>query len=188
MAWWRSEDGKLHDYATPVVNGMAIEYGLVEPGLAKKILRRLWAKIGVVGFKRFDLGVPCTLVPVRREDYLLPDSLGCPERPDGSDTFGYYENGGITAGHVLHFVAAHYVIGEPKNGDRILKAMAQRQAQVGFQDGVQNKYPQGIDWTTWDASPCGYEGYLADVFFFLQAVLLREPAFRRRYYRPLTSV
>lgn len=188
LGWWRSKDGRLHDYATPIVNGMAIEYGLVEPGLAKQILRHLWNKMSAVGFKRFDLGVPCTLIPVRREDYLLPDSLGCPKRADGSDTFEQYENGGITAGHVLHFLAAHYVIGEPEKGDMVLKAMAQRQASVGFQDGVQNKYPLGIDWTTWDGSPCGYEGYLADVYFFLQAVLLREPVFRRRYYRPLTGV
>ncbi len=188
LGWWRSKDGKLHDYATPIVNGMAIEYGLVKPELAKQILSRLWNKMRAAGFKRFDLGVPCTLIPVRREDYLLPDSLGLPKRADGSDTFQQYENGGITAGHVLHFLAAHYVAGEPERGDMLLKAMARRQASVGFQDGVQNKYPLGIDWTTWDGSPCGYEGYLADVYFFQQAVLLREPAFRRRYYRPLAGV
>lgn len=187
LGWWRSKDGKLHDYGAPIVNGMAIEYGLVEPGLAKQILRRLWNKMSMVGFKRFDLGVPCTLIPVRREDYLLPDSLGCPKRADGRDTFEHYENGGITAGQVLHFLAAHYVIWEPEKADMLLEAMVQRQATVGFQNGVQNKYPLGMDWTTWDGNPCGYEGYLADVYFFLQAVLLREPAFRSRYYRPLAG-
>jgi GH15 family glucan-1,4-alpha-glucosidase len=35
LAWWKSADGTLHDYATPVVNGLAIEYGLVEPGVGR---------------------------------------------------------------------------------------------------------------------------------------------------------
>jgi hypothetical protein len=44
---------------------------------------------------------------------------------------------------------------------------------------------KGIDWTTWDGRPSGYEGYLADSFRFLQAVLLREETFRNKLYRPL---
>lgn len=186
LAWWRSADGHLHDYATPIVNGMAIEYGLVGAELGRKILSRLWKKIRLEGFNRFDLGVPCTLVPVHRSDYLLPDSLGCPKREDGRDAFQQYMNGGITAGQGLHFLAAHYVVGEPEKADRVLKAMLGRQAKGGFQDGVRDKYPEGIDWTTWDGKGCGYEGYLADVYFFLLAILLREPSLRARYDRPLT--
>ena len=33
---------------------------------------------------------------------------------------------------------------------------------------------KGIDWTTWDGKPSGYEGYLADSFRFLQAVLMQS--------------
>ena len=40
---------------------------------------------------------------------------------------------------------------------------------------MQNSGYKGIDWTTWDGKPCGYEGYLADVYYFLPTVLLREP-------------
>ena len=61
------------------------------------------------------------------------------------------------------------------------------QAQGGFQNGAVNAYPKGIDWTTWDGKPAGYEGYLADSFRFLQAVLLREQKFRERLYRPLRA-
>ena len=185
LAWWKSEDGRLHDYASPVINGMAIEYGLVEPAQGREILERLRRKMAEVGFTRFDLGVPPMLVPVRRGDYLLPEAAGLPTREDGTDTFGYYMNGGITAGQVLHFLAAHYVVGEGAEGDRILRAMLERQAEGGFQNGTVNAYPQGIDWTTWDGKPAGYEGYLADSFRFLQAVLLRESAFRKRLYRPM---
>jgi len=187
LAWWKSEDGELHDYASPVINGLAIEYGLVAPDQGREILSRLRKKMQEVGFGRFDLGVPPMLVPVRRGDYLLPDAAGCPKREDGTDTFGYYMNGGITAGQVLHFLAAHYVVGEGVEADRILRAMLERQAHGGFQNGAVNAYPKGIDWTTWDGKPAGYEGYLADSFRFLQAVLLREQKFRERLYRPLRA-
>ncbi len=185
LAWWKSADGQLHDYAAPTVNGLAIEYGLVPPQQGREILARLRAKMESVGFKRFDLGVPPMLVPVLRADYLQPYACGLPAQEDGTDTFGQYMNGGITAGHVLHFLAAHYVVGEQEPADRILRAMLERQGRGEFQNGVTDSYPNGIDWTTWDGKPSGYEGYLADSFRFLQAVLLREAKFRERLYRPL---
>ncbi len=185
LAWWKSADGELHDYAAPTVNGLAIEYGLVEPTKGREILAKLRKKMEAVAFTRFDLGVPPMLVPVRRDDYLQPDGFGIPRREDGTDTFGQYMNGGITAGHVLHFLAAHYVVGDPEPADKILRAMLERQARGEFQNGVRDAAGQGIDWTTWDGKPSGYEGYLADSFRFLQAVLLREPALRERFCRPL---
>ena len=185
LAWRRSEDGELHDYATPVVNGLAIEYGLVTPEQGRAILDRLWAKSEEVGCQRFDLGIPPMLVPVRRSDYLQPDAIGIPQREDGTDTVGHYMNGGITAGQTLHFLAAHYVVGRPERADRVLDAMLARQAEGKFQNGVQDAAGRGIDWTDWNGNATGYEGYLADSFRFLQAVLLREPALRARYYRPL---
>ncbi|MHB0959557.1 MAG: alpha-L-rhamnosidase-related protein [Pirellulaceae bacterium] len=186
LAWWKSEDGELHDYATPIVNGLAIEYGLVERDQGREILARLWEKIEEVGFERFDLGVPPMLIAVRRDDYLLPDALGIPQREDGTDTLGHYQNGGITAGQVLHFLAAHYVVEQPEKADRVLRAMLHRQSQGQFQNGVRDAGGQGVDWTDWQGNPTGYEGYLADSFRFLQAVLLREATFRSRLYRPLT--
>ncbi|MDH7501427.1 MAG: hypothetical protein QHJ82_01755 [Verrucomicrobiota bacterium] len=187
LAWWKSADGELHDYAAPTLNGLAIEYGLVEPSKGREILAKLRKKMEAVGFKRFDLGVPPMLVPVLRADYLQPDGFGIPAKEDGTDTFGHYMNGGITAGQVLHFLAAHYVVGDPEPADRILRAMLERQGRGEFQNGVRDAGGQGIDWTTWDGKPCGYEGYLADSYRFLQAVLLREAKFRERFYRPLTS-
>lgn len=185
LAWWKSEDGELHDYASPIINGYAIEYGLVEPVQGREILERLRRKMSEAGFTRFDLGVPPVLVPVHRSDYLQPNGFGIPVREDGTDTFGLYMNGGITPGQVLHFLAAHYVVGAPEFADEILRAMLERQQQGGFQNGVRDAAAQGVDWATWDGKPAGYEGYLADSYRFLQAVLLREPAFRERLYRPL---
>ncbi len=187
LAWWKSADGELHDYASPTLNGLAIEYGLVDPALGRQILDRLWGKMQEAGFTRFELGVPPMLVPVHRSDYLQPDAIGIPKREDGTDTFGWYMNGGITAGQVLHFLAAHYVLGEGERADRVLRAMLGRQALGGFENGVRDAGGQGIDWTGWDGQPTGYEGYLADSFRFLQAVLLRQPEFRARLYRPLEA-
>jgi hypothetical protein len=187
LAWWKSADGQLHDYAAPTVNGLAIEYGLVPQERGREILARLRAKMEAVGFTRFDLGVPPMLVPVPRADYIQPHGCGCPKQEDGADTFGQYMNAGITAGHVLHFLAAHYAVGEPGPADKILRAMLERQGRGEFQNGVTDSYPNGIDWTTWDGQPSGYEGYLADSFRFLQAVLLREARFRDRLYRPLAG-
>ena len=157
------------------------------PQQGREILARLRAKIEAVGFARFDMGVPPMLVPVLRADYLQPNAFGTPAKEDGTDTFGYYMNGGITAGHVLHFLDAHYVVGEPEPADRILRAMLERQGRGEFQNGVTDSYPHGIDWTTWDGKPSGYEGYLADSFRFLQAVLFREAEFRDRILRPMLA-
>jgi hypothetical protein len=94
-------------------------------------------------------------------------------------------NGGISAGHSLHFIAAHYQVGDTARGDRVLEAMLPRQFRGEFQNGVQDQASKGIDWTTWDGQPSGYEGYLADSFRFLQAVLMREPALRMKLLRPV---
>jgi hypothetical protein len=185
LAWWKSADGTLHDYASPTLNGLAIEYGLVPADKAKQILDKLWKKMDAAGFTRFDLGVPPMLVPVVHGDYLQPEAIGMPHRADGTDTFGIYMNGGITAGQVLHFLAANDVVGETARADKVLDAMLARQQRGGFENGVTDAAMQGIDWTTWDGKPSGYEGYLADSFRFLQAVLLREPAFREKLYRPM---
>ena len=185
LGWWRSADGELHDYASPVVNGLAIEYGLVSPAEGRRILARLRSKMQTLGLNRYDLGFPGVLLPVRRGDYLLPDGLGVPSREDGTDTFGQYMNGGISAGQGSHFVNAHFVVGEQDEGDKMLLAMLGREAEGGFQNGVRNQGGKGADWTTWQGEPCGYEGYLSDLYILLHGVLLREPRFRARFYRPL---
>jgi hypothetical protein len=182
---WKSDDGVLHDYASPIVNGLAISYGLVEPEQGRRILGLLWAKMQAAGFHRFELGIPSTLEPVHRSDYLQPTSNGIPSREDGTDTFQQYQNGGIAAGHSLNFLLANYVAGDNEKADKVLRAMLDRQQQGHFQNGVQGAYPNGGEWTTWDGKTCGYEGYLADTYYFLQAVMLREPASRARYLKPM---
>ncbi len=194
LAWWKSEDGEVHDLSSPMITSLAICYGLVEPSAGRQMLDRLWGKIEAVGFKRFDLGVPITLVPVRRGDYLMglegPGS-GVPKKEDGSDTFGQYLNGGCMVNDAAYFITALHITGEHARGDRILRAMLERQERGvfpnggGFQNGVVNEGPRGAEFYTWDGQTTGYEGHLTFSFVFLQAVFLREPAFRARLFRPL---
>jgi hypothetical protein len=186
LGWWRSEDGKLHDYASPAVNGLAIEYGLVEPAQGKQILSNMRALMAKKGFQRFDLGVPCTLLPVRKEDYIASgpgNGLGEPAQEDGTDSFEHYMNGGITAAQTRQFIAAHYVVGENEKADEMLNSMLGHLVKTGFQSRVGG----GIDWNTWDGKACGYEGYLADCFTFLQGIMLREKSLRDKLYRPLRN-
>ena len=64
--------------------------------------------------------------------------------------------------------------------------MIERQTHEGvFQNGVQDNYPQAMDFVTWDGKPAGYEGCLCENHRFLSLVLLREEAFRKKFYRPL---
>jgi hypothetical protein len=183
---WKSEDGGFHDYCSPIINSMAISYGLVEPEQGRQILDRLWDRLQKVKFDRFDLGIPTTLDPVHRSDYLQPQSNGVPLREDGTDTFQHYQNAGIAAGHTLHFLVANYTVGYNEKADGVLRAMLGRQQKGLFQNGIQGSYPNGGEWTTWEGQPCGYEGYLGDTYYFLLAVLMREADLRKRIYRPLS--
>lgn len=184
LAWWKSADGQLHDYASPAITSMAIVCGLVEPTKGREMLARLWKKVGEVGFKRFDLGLPITLIPVRKGDYIgVPDSPRVPKREDGTDTFGIYLNGGCCVANAIDFLTANYVVGEQERADLILHAMLERQQRGGFQNG----FGGGGEFLTWEGKPCGYEGHLTCSWSFLQAVLLREPGFRARLYRPMAN-
>jgi hypothetical protein len=177
-----------------MITSLAICYGLVEPARGRVMLDRLWTKIAAVGFRRFDLGVPITLVPIRRGDYLMglpPGACGSPAREDGSDTFGQYLNGGCMVNDAVYVITALHVVGRSENGDRLLRAMLARQEKGvfpnggAFQNGVVNEYPRGAEFFTWDGRTNGYEGHLVCSFSFLQAIFLRQAECRMRLYRPL---
>ncbi len=199
LAWWRSEDGKLHNLTSPMINSLAIEYGLVPPEKGREILNRLWEKVEETGFERFDLGLPLTLFPVRKGDYALPKPgkksrpHGAPEREDGTDTFGMYLNGGCMVSDAIHIITALQIVGEDQKANRLLQAMLERQVRGvypnggGFQNGIVDHYPEGAEFYTWSGETCGYEGFLTYSFSFLQAVFLRQKEYRDRLFRPLNA-
>jgi hypothetical protein len=181
LGWWRSRDGILHDYASPWVTGYAVKYGLLSPAAGRPMLEKLWAKIDEVGFARFDLGTPVTLLPIKPGDYHFGPGG---DRTVAAHAFKHYLNGGCCVSDTFHFLVASHMAGLGDRADRMLAAMLQRQwAGVhenggGFQNGIGG----GGEFYTWDGTPCGYEGHLTYSYTFLQAVLLREPAFRLGLY------
>lgn len=192
LVWWKSEDGEIHDLSAPMITSLAVCYGLVTPEQGRPMMEKLWAEIDKVGFKRFDLGVPLTLHPVRRGDYLIGDGIaGAPKKEDGSDTFQHYLNGGCLVSDAVYFITAMHIVGDGEKGDKVLHAMLSRQEKGvfpnggGFQNGVINQYPHGAEFYTWDGETTGYEGHLTYSFSFLQAILLRQPEFRAKLFRPL---
>jgi hypothetical protein len=165
LAGWKDTHGDLHDYWFVFVNGMAITYGLVPDDLANSIVDRIEAKLKEVGYTRFDLGLPGNLVPIAKADYG-PATLGSPQREDGADSFGVFENGGASACYAYFYVQALYQLGRRAEAERILWPMMQTFAQGGFQNGVGH----AGEWRHWDGRPSGYEGFLADAYYAQLAV------------------
>jgi hypothetical protein len=172
LAGWRSEDGQLHDYWFPWVNGAAVVYGLVPQKLGNQIYDRLLAKMKEVGYTNFEHGIPGDLIPIRREDWedFNPNG-GAPSKADGSDGFQIYENGGATAAFAYYTIAALYKLGRVQDGDRILYPMLKTYKSGGFQGRAPNG--RSYDWQMWDGTPRGYEGLLTDCFMALAAAMER---------------
>ncbi len=169
LAGWKSADGELHDYWFTFVNGMAISFGLVKEAPANAIRDRLLRKMDEVGYRRFDLGLPGNLVPIRRADYTdLRRRYGGPGEEDGSDAFQIYENGGATHCHAYWMVKALYQLRRAEDARRIYYPMLKSFAAGDFQSFDANG--QSKDWRTWDGGCRGYEGYLSDGYLALLAV------------------
>lgn len=190
LAGWRSADGKLHDYYFLWVNGIAIHYGLVPEPEANAIMDRLMAKMKEVGFDNFHLGLPGNLITVALKDCVDDRGkgrFGCGVKPDNSDGFENYENGGATAAFAFFTLAALYDLGRRAEADRILFGMLDEYGQCGFQqraaDGKSN------DWRRWDGTPMGYEGLLTDDYYAMMAVPLRQSETQwESGYRPVTEL
>jgi hypothetical protein len=159
IAGWRSKDGKLHDYYFPWVNGAAVVYGLAPQKTGNAIFDRLLAEMKQVGYTHFEHGIPGNLVPIPSEDYL------------GRNSFQVYEDGSATAAFAYYTIAALYKLGRTEDGDRILFPMLQ-----SFRAGAfEGRGPNGktYDWQSWNGTPSGYEGFLADCFMALAAAAER---------------
>ena len=190
LGGWRSADGRLHDYYFLWVNGIAIHYGLVGKAQANDLMDRLLVKIKAVGYHNFHLGLPGNLVTVALKDCVDKRGngrFGCGVRPDNSDGFEKYENGGATAAFAFFTLAALYDVGRKSDADAILFAMLDEYDKSGFDhrgaDGRSN------DWRQWDGTPWGYEGLLTDDYYALLAVPLRQTETRwQSGFRPETRL
>lgn len=190
LGGWRSADGQLHDYYFLWVNGIAIHYGLVPRPEANAIMDKLLAKMKEVGYDKFSMGLPGNLISVALKDCVDKRGngrFGCGSRPDNSDGFQNYENGGATGAFVYFTLAALYDLGRKEEADQILFPLLDAYGNCGFEG--KDAAGHSPDWRRWDGTSMGYEGYLTDDYYALLAVPLRQTETRwSRGVRPETAL
>ena len=79
-----------------------------------------------VGYDKFNMGLPGNLITVALADCVDKRGngrFGCGVRPDNSDGFQKYENGGATGAFAFFTLAALYDLGRKAEADKILFAM-----------------------------------------------------------------
>jgi hypothetical protein len=167
VAGWKSRDGRLHDFAFLWINGVACAFGLLEPVVARRALRRLEAlreRIGprIGGY----MGLPLNLWPIHRADHMLPRIA-----PGTTPTFETYTDGSLCAGTSGYYLRALSIHG--------LKDQARRLAaelDAGFADGqLHGRYGlDGAEFHTWDGLESGYEGTFGPSFLPLYAIAVEQ--------------
>ncbi len=183
IAWWKSEDGELHDVHSDVPTSLATMYGLLELEDAKVMLDKYWTALEGSGFDNFALGVPLNYRPVPAN---LQFAGWSGSKPDGSETFKSYLNGGAVVSTTAWFLIANYLVGNTERADDILEKMVERQHVGvfpnggGFQNGVVDLSTFGAEFFDWEGNTTGYEGHLVYSWNFLQAIPLRDPAAREK--------
>jgi hypothetical protein len=169
LAGWRSADGQLHDYAFTFVTSCAVCWGLLDRADADRLMTTLLARLKTAGFTDYRLGLPGNLIPIRRADYVtLKKRWGGPEREDGSDAFGIFENGGATHCFAYFTIKALFKLGRPQEARAILHPLMGAIADRAFQGRCDNGHTK--EWKDWQGRCWGYEGFLADGYLTLLAV------------------
>jgi hypothetical protein len=166
LAGWRTEDGTLHDYMFPWVNGFAICQGLVPPENAKVILQVLLAQLDKIGFHSYPLGLPTNLTPMSPADYS-PHTSGAPKRADGMDSWQVYMNGGATPALEYYVIQALYQTGQYDAAERLLWPLMASYEHGTFNAGIQlpgtkQRNPVGSAFYEWNGSRGRGEGYLPE--------------------------
>jgi hypothetical protein len=166
LAGWRSEEGKLHDYLFPWVNGFAICQGLVPPEKAKAILQVLLAKLEQIGFHSYHLGLPTNLTPMSPADYVAHTS-GAPKHADGMDTWQLYMNGGATPALEYYVIQALYQTGQYDAAERLLWPLVESFEKGTFNAGIElpgqkQRNRVGSAFYEWNGSRGRGEGYLPE--------------------------
>jgi hypothetical protein len=174
LAGWRSDDGKLHDYLFPWVNGFAICQGLVPPEKAKTILQVLLAKLHDIGFHSYSLGLPTNLKPMSPSDYV-PHTSGAPKKANGMDTWQVYMNGGANPALEYYMIQALYQTGQYDAAEHLLWPLFGSFEKGTFNAGIQlpkqkQRNPVGSAFYRWDGSHGAGEGYLPEDWDGIEAL------------------
>jgi hypothetical protein len=172
LAGWRSADGQLHDYAFTFVTSCAVCWDLLDRDDADRMMTTLLDRLKAANYTNYRLGLPGNLLPIRRADYVtLKKRWGGPETEGGSDTFGVFENGGATHCFAYFTIKALCKLGRKPEARAILHPMLESFAAGDFQGRADDQTGFTKEWKDWQGKCWGYEGFLADGYLTLLAVM-----------------
>jgi hypothetical protein len=206
LAGWVSQDGKVHDYIFPFVNGLACAYGLVEKPLGREILGRIMARLREMKPEGWRWGVPVNLLPVPDFDLMQPaftvdftggiadtahgalpiefDELGLPRFNDPTGELSFrgkaLYNGATQTMLTSYLLMGLLVMDMPDDADWIFNPMLEAAEAGELQNGLHVTNCTGAEHHDWEGNPTGYEGYLPEGWCFLMTALMRNRAGYRK--------
>lgn len=168
VAGWRSRDGELHDYAFTWVNGPACAFGLLDPPAARRAMLNLEKLRDKVGAGSGVCSIPFNLLPIRRDDHMLPKIF---DRT--MPTFEMYTDGAKAACAAPYYLRSLSIHGLK---DRARKLA--RELDEGFAAGLWcGGTGSGVEFRCWDGVPSGYEGTFVASFSALYGIAIEQGLF-----------
>jgi len=203
LAGWISQDGQLHDYIFPFVNGLACAYGLVPEKQGREILGIIMTLLKKIKPEGWPWGIPVNLIPVPDYDLMQPnlwgggvtetgryklniayDGIGLPRLvdPDGSLSFKgrVLYNGATQSALTTFMIMGLDRFGMTEESNWILNPLMISAVKGALQNGLHVTAGRGAEHHDWNGNPTGYEGYLPESWYFLLAILLRNKNNRRK--------
>lgn len=151
VAGWRSRDGKLHDYAYIVINGIAIAFGLLDADTARKALVGLEERRRQVCPVSPQLGLPINLIPHADEDHYFPQFIR-----GSQPTYELFTDGAVSSNLMEYYLRALSEYGFKEEARRLADDFDRGFADGMFSGGVGS----GNEMRSWEGLPSGYEGTL----------------------------
>jgi hypothetical protein len=161
---WRSRDGQLHDYASPLINGMAAALGLLDPETARTVLLKLEQLRHELGVGSAKLGLPLNLLPIHPGDHMAPLWVG-----EVTPTFETYCDGSLS-GWANYYLRALSCAGLKEQAQRLARDLDEAYASGVFDGGNFT----GTEFHSWEGMPNGYEGTMGCVFGSLYAIAVEQ--------------
>lgn len=202
LAGWISQDGQIHDYVFPFVNGLACAHGLVEKPLGRDILSRIMARLHELKPQGWRWGVPINLLPVPDYDLIQPpfsvdftggyqtktlpvvrDELGLPRYEDPTGERSYrgvaLYNGATQTMATAWLIMGLIAMDMPDEADWLFEPMMAAAEAGELQNGLRHNScahdgRMGAEHHDWDGNPIGYEGYLPEGWYFLVTAMMRQ--------------
>ena len=159
LAGWISQDGQMHDYVFPFVNGLACAHGLVEKPLGQDILSRIMTRLRELKPQGWRWGVPINLLPVPDCDLIQPpfsvgfgggyqtkklqvvhDDLGLPRYVDPTGELSYrgaaLYNGATQTGHTAQLIMGLLAMDMQEDADWLFEPMMAAAEAGELQNGL----------------------------------------------------